>query len=542
MQQRCLLALLLLTPNRPVDTERIVDALWGDNPPRSARNSLQQRVTGLRLLLPADVRLVHQDPGYVITAAESDIDLFRFRDLVSQARQERDPAVAVTRLRAALALWRGEPLADARCSGLDAVRIRLVEERMAAWEDCLERELALGRGAELVPELTALAAEHPLRERLQAQLMQALHRAGRTSEALAAFQAARERLADELGIDPGRELLAMEQQILSPPRTVVPQQLPGVTRWFTGRDDELALLDGARVCAIDGGAGVGKTALAVAWAHRNLDRFPDGQLFVDLHGFDSEEPVRDALHGLLVALGVDDVPLTDEAKAALYQRMVADKRLLVVLDNAFDVDQIRPLLPVSSTCTVVITSRRALTGLAVTHDAHVVPVDPLPQKHALAMFTARVGARRAAEDPDAVSELVGYCAGLPLALAIVAARAVQQPRHPLARFAAELREESTRLQALRAWGAAADLRTVFASSFAALTEKQRRAFALLSKGSGEFGLEEAAELSGLPASEIRSVLRELEAVSLVSEHQLGRYRMHELVRLAARASHGLGMR
>jgi DNA-binding SARP family transcriptional activator/tetratricopeptide (TPR) repeat protein len=544
-QQRCVLALLLLEAGRVVPAERLFDVLWSDDDvPKTARNVLQGCVSGLRRTCAVDpaVRLVHKSPGYLLEVAPERIDLSRFRALVAGA--DGRPAV----LREALSLWRGEPLADV--PGLDAVKHALAEERQSALEDCLDLELAQGGHNELIPELRALVGEHPLRERLRGQLMLALYRAGRTGDALRAFQDARRVLRDELGADPGRQLRQLHDQVLNaspeldqaaqPAMAVVPRQLPSAPSVFTGRGRELATLTVAPdaetvvISALGGLGGIGKTWLALHWAHDNLDWFPDGQLFVDLRGFDPTGrpmPPEAAVRGFLDALGVaaDTIPVDLHAQAALYRSLVADKKMLIVLDNARDTTQVTPLLPGSPTCTVLITSRDRMRALATTHHARTLDLHALADADARDLLARRLGAPRIEREPEAVAELLAYCAGLPLALGIVAGRAAAHPHFPLAALADELRD--ARLDALDAGNPETNLAVVLSWSRNALTPEQAEVFALLGRVPGpDISLLAAANLTDLPLAEARSVLRALERASLVDEHQPGRYRMHDLVR------------
>jgi tetratricopeptide (TPR) repeat protein len=342
------------------------------------------------------------------------------------------------------------------------------------------------------------------------------------------------------------------------PEPKVPQQLPAAPGAFIGRDAELASLSDVLeasvqagspvvISAIGGTGGIGKTWLALHWAHRHLDRFPDGQLFVDLRGFDpSDKPVapHEAVRGFLDALVTDqkEIPADLSSQLALFRSLVAQRRMLVVLDNARDGDQVAPLLPGTPTCTVLVTSRDQMASLSATHSAHMLPVDMLSEPDARALLSHHLGQERLTAEPTAVTELVAWCAGLPLALSIVASHACLEPLTPLAEFAAELRDASTRLEVLDAGTSATQIEAVLSWSYDALTAEQAAAFRLVGLAPGsDLSVHAAASLTGLSLTGVRKVLRQLVRVSLVQQHAPGRYRMHDLVRLyaaqKARAEH-----
>ena len=577
-RMRAILAMLLLEPGRIVAVERLVDALWSDakGPPPTARNSIQSCVSQLRSLFAVDptLRLAHRRPGYLLEVEPDRVDLHHFRSLIAEARQEDDAGSAAGLLRRALALWRSGPLADVEAPGLVAVKHALAQQRLSALEDCVDLELGLGKHGELIPELTVLVAAHPLHERFHAQLMLALYRAGRAGDALRAFHDVREALNEELGTGPGHELLRVYDQVLhadpalSPvapaaplalttpvaePRRasrVLPRQLPPAPTGFTGRRHELAALTAAldagdgegvsvAISAIGGPGGVGKTWLALHWAHRHLDRFPDGQLFADLRGFDpAEDPMApaDALRGFLGALGVEPTGVPDElhARVGLYRSLVAGKRMLIVLDNARDAGHVTHLLPGVAGCTVLITSRNRMQGLATTYGSRNVALDVLSEAQAHDLLAERLGEQRLVREPDAATELIACCAGLPLALGILASRATRRPDFPLAALAAELRDTATRLSTLDTGEPTTSLGTVLSWSYSALAPDQARALGLLAAAPGpDIGLPAAAVLLGLPAAATGALLRALEGVCLVDEHAPARWRMHDLIRLHA---------
>ena len=329
------------------------------------------------------------------------------------------------------------------------------------------------------------------------------------------------------------------------PAAVVPRHLPPAPRTFAGRDKELAqlsaaLVDGAAargVAMVCGPGGIGKTWLTLNWSHEHIDRFPDGQLFSDLRGFDATGDPKSpdtVLHCFLESLGVEPerIPVTLDAKAGLYRSLVDGRRMLIVLDNAQDVRQVAPLLPGSPKCTVLITGRNRLDGLFVAHDARSVALDVLPESEARRLLTRRLGPQRLADEPDAANDLLASCAGLPLALAVVAGRVTAHPGFPLTKLAAELQTAPTRLDALAEGEPATNLSTVLSWSYAALTDQQAEVFRLVSLAPGlDISLLAVANLVGLSTSETTSVLSELERVSLIQQHTPGRFRIHDLIRL-----------
>jgi DNA-binding SARP family transcriptional activator/tetratricopeptide (TPR) repeat protein len=577
-RQRCVLAALLVDANRAVTAEQLVDRVWADRPPRQALGTLYSSVSRLRRALApaAGVSLDRRPGGYVLTVPPDAVDLLRFRALVDRAHGAADPEAAAT-LGRALGLWRGEPFATVDIAWFNALRDTLEQERTQAELDRTAIRLRLGDHRGLLTELPALAERRPLDERLAGQLMLALYRGGRTAEALTRYEELRRRLARELGADPGPELRGLHARILgadpalaapaarpaaapAAPAGPVPRQLPAPPPAFTGRTRELALLDGllpgagpdgapaARtvvISAIAGTGGIGKTWLALHWAHRHAGRFPDGQLYANLRGFDPlGEPAspQTALRAFLGALGADPdtVPQDLDARSALYRSLTAGRRLLVVLDNARDTSQVTPLLPGGDGCAVLVTSRNRLPGLTAAHGARPVTLDVLGDEEARALLTRLVGADRVAAEPDAAGALLEHCGGLPLAVGILAARAATAPDLPLAALAEEVREAHSRLDALDTGDMAADLRAVLTSSHRALAPGSARLFRLLGTAPGaDITLHAAAALAGLTLPRTRTVLRDLAGAHLVQEHTPGRHRMHDLTRLfaAERAAH-----
>ena len=559
-RQRCVLAVLLAEANRPVPLDRLADRVWGEERPQREAGTLHTYLSRLRSRLPfADGGIERTPGGYVLRVDDDAVDLHRFRTLLARARTAGDREAAAL-YEQALALWRGEPFADLETPWLESYRQLLRGERLAAQLDHNDVLLRLGEHAALLPPLTGLATEYPLDERIAGQLILALYRDGHQADALLRYERFRVRLADELGADPGAELQLLHRQILNadpalaeppaepePPAALpVPRQLPAAPPTFTGRAAGLAELDaavfapgGGRVAVIGGPGGVGKTWLALHWAYLDLSRFPDGQLYVNLRGFGpSGAPMAPeaAIRGFLGALGVEPsaVPAGLDAQVALFRSLVADKKLLVVLDNARDTEQVAPLLPGGPGCAALVTSRNRLSGLVTGHGARLVTLDAFDSRTALRALARVLGEERVQAEPDAAAELRDRCAGLPLALGIVAARAHLRPGFALADLAAELREEGLPLDALDAGEQSASLRTVFSWSYRTLGPPARRLFRLLGVHPGpDITLPAAAGLAGLPPAEVKRSLAELTGAYLVSEHHPGRYTLHDLLRAYA---------
>jgi DNA-binding SARP family transcriptional activator/tetratricopeptide (TPR) repeat protein len=580
-KQRTILAMLLLNADRPVSVGELTESLWGSEPPPSAPVAVRNYVMRLRHSLgeQAARRIRTQLPGYLINVNAGEFDAARFEELLTAARaasRSASWAVAADRAAAALAIWRGEPLADVDCDVLARSEVpRLTELRMQAAEAWAEASLRLGRHAEVVGELERLAAAHPLREHLSALLMLGHYRNGRPAAALALYQHVRGILISELGLEPGAELRELQRQILtadaalsSPgyglpaagqvitvgsqaitaggPGSATPHQLLAAVRHFVGRSSELdglsTLLDEAEqpnpavpIAAIVGTAGVGKTTLAVHWAHRVADRFSDGQLYLNLRGFGPGTPVEpgEAVRGFLAALGVpaQAIPAGLDAQTGLYRTLVSGKKMLVVLDNARDADQVRPLLPGSPGSLVLVTSRSQLTGLIAAEDAFLVSLDVLSPAEACELLTSRLAATGATGQPAVIRALVDLCAGLPLALSIVAAIAIARPELAREELAAELAGGSGLLDA---GDAATSVRGIFSWSYQQLSEPAARMFRLLGIHPGpDISLAAAASIAGLPAREARTVLAELRTANLVVEQPAGRFSFHDLLRAYA---------
>ncbi|MFE4053404.1 BTAD domain-containing putative transcriptional regulator [Streptomyces sp. YIM B13518] len=569
-RQRLVLASLLMDVDRVVPTDVLVNRVWGSRAPQRGRDSLYGYVSRLRQALAGSgAGPIREQAGYRLAVEPEAVDVFRFHETVRRARATDDGEQAVPLWEEALRLWRGDAFAGADTPWFNAQRTLLDTERLAARLDLAELRLSLGQHAQVVAECAARAEAHPLDERMAAHLMLALYRCGRQAEALKCYERTRRRLAAEMGVDPGASLRHLHQQIITSDsaldlapavaaavpaaaatRPPVPRQLPAPPLAFVGRDHELAFLDdllkkptGAdelvAVSVIGGVGGIGKTWLTLRWAHKHLNDFPDGQLYVNLRGFDpcgTPVPAQTAVRGFLDALGADPatIPADMDAQAALYRSLTAGKHMVIILDNARDTAQVAPLLPGSPACTVLVTSRSRLTGLTTAHGARPLALDVLTDAEARDLLTRRIGADRVAADPDAATDLVKHCAGLPLAVSILAALATVNPLLPLAELAGELREAQTRLDALDTGDITADLRAVFASSYRALDPDTAQAFRLLGLAPGpDLGLSAAASLTALPVSQVRLLLRRLQAAHLVQEHAPGRYRMHDLIRLYA---------
>ncbi|MCP2246628.1 AfsR/SARP family transcriptional regulator [Lentzea aerocolonigenes] len=557
-RQRCVLAVMALEANRVVTVDQLLDRVWSAQLPHQGRQVVRTYVSRLRrLLAPGGVEIERRPGGYVLLTDPDNVDVHRFHRLVTQARAAGDER-AIGLFDQALALWSGEPFTGLETPWLATVRAGLEREHLAARLDHVDVALRCGEHTRLLPELSTLAGENPLDERIAGQLVLALYRAGRQADALAHYQRTRRLLAEELGTDPGPQLRQLHQRILGadptlapgPVSSVVPRQLPAAPWAFTGRTDHLAALTAALdhrgtvvISAIRGTGGIGKTWLTLAWAHRHLDQFPDGQLFVDLRGFSPDsEPVAPAaaVRGFLDALGVepDRLPSDPQAQVGLFRSLVARRRMLIVLDNAADAEQVTPLLPGGDSCTVVITSRRTLTGLISRHGALHLSLDTLSTAEAHALLVRRLGTSRIAAEPEAVADLVRRCGGLPLALGIIAGRAHGHPHVPLAEFAADLRDLG--LGALEDDDPATGLPTVLSWSLRGLTTEQQVAFGLLGVAPGpDISLLAAAALTGLSVAQTRKVLRGLEEASLLGRSTHGRYRMHDLVRRYATSHHEL---
>jgi DNA-binding SARP family transcriptional activator/tetratricopeptide (TPR) repeat protein len=567
-REQRVLATLLLDANRVVPLPRLIEALWDEPPPETAAKAIRNCVSALRRRLAASggpAGLIVTEPaGYLLRLGHHRVDLRDFERLVEEGRRSAAAgslADAARRLREGLALWRGTALAGVTGRLIEAAAAHLGERRLCVQEECLAYELELGRDHQLVDELSALVAAQPLRERAAGELMVALDRGGRRGEALAVYQRIRRALVDELGIEPGAELAGIQRAILDgdPPATrlpapavrtsaAVPAQLPPEIGVFAGRAAELRELDESlrrarqaatmAILSVSGTAGVGKTTLAVRWARRVADQFPDGLLYLNLRGFGAADrptsPVE-ALRDFLDAYGVPParIPAGAEARTALYRTLLAGRRVLVLLDNARDAEQVRPLLPASPGCLVLVTSRRQLTGLVVAEGAHPVTLDLMSVQDAHELLARRLGPARVAAEPAATEQIIAGCGRLPLALSIVAARAAGRPRFPLRALAGELGAAGG-LDPFTGDDPATDVRSVFSWSYRQLSSGAAQLFRLLGLHPGPHVVTPAAaSLAGVPVDRVARPLAELVAAHLVTEPEPGRYAFHDLLRAYA---------
>ncbi|HEX3961274.1 MAG TPA: BTAD domain-containing putative transcriptional regulator [Trebonia sp.] len=575
LKPRQVIALLTLRQNSVVRTSELIDELWEDNPPVSAMTTLQTYIYKLRktfLKYGAGEALQTKPAGYMLNIPYENVDLHWFEKAIKEGRAKLDSGDltrAAEILADALAIWRGPALVDVAAGNLlSAYVTRLEELRFRTLELRIETELRLGRHLELVAELKSLVVGYPLHEGFHMSLMTALYHSGRRYEALDVYRALRNNLVDELGLEPGREVQRLHQDLLSsdvlavsgfeprpglvrltdvdPDDGAVPAQLPADITDFAGRERDVKGLcqrltappcdgHGAGRTVISGMPGVGKTALAVHAAHQIWSAFGDGQLYADLKGSTgSAADPADSIHSFLRALGVPrgQVPEALEERSTLFRSVTAERRLLLVLDDAASVAQVRPLLPGGTHCAVIITSRRKLEGLA---DASNIVVDTLDRPDSIELLARIIGRPRIHREQDAAEALVDACDCHPLALRCIASRLAAMPRSSLARMAEELTSSRQRIEELRFGDL--DLLTRFDSSYEQLGDQEQRVFALLSVLPSEFTADAVADLLGWEVSEAGRPLDHFldhHLLRRVQENGTVRYVFPKLARMYAR--------
>lgn len=557
---RALLAALLLPPRRVAPVDTLVDVIWDGRPPANVQASLHNQVMRLRRTLgDRDTRIRTRASGYLLDVDDDEVDVQLFKNLCergSRAYRAGEWSRAVTTLDTALGLWRGRPLSDVPAPALVDREVPALEEsRVQALECRIAAEHRLGHYSATIAELQAITSAHPLRERFWAQLMLAYYRSGRRADALATYRRTRQILADELGVEPAAELRALQHDMLtadvapypSPDgerievSRVVVTTLPTPPEPFVGRAEELSLLEklgSGTIVIITGTAGVGKTALALHWARRVADRFPDGQLYVDLRGYAANSPLRtiDALGILLTALGVPGarIPIDADRAAAVYRAEITGRRMLLVLDNAASAADVRALLPGDPHCQVITTSRDSLTGLIAVEGARRVDLNLFSPEESRKLIGDLLGAERLAGDPEAVDRLARACAHLPLALRIAAANLLDQPDRGLGAHAAAM-VDGDRLSMLEVDGdRSTAVRAALDPSYARLDPESQRLFRALALVPGaDITPGAAAALVATVPGEAARMLDELARAHLVRKAPGDRYAAHDLLRCYA---------
>ena len=547
---RSVLAVLAMADGEPVSVERLTTGVWGDDPPADPRRALQVYVNRLRNQLGSGVVTTHP-AGYRLAADRVEVDAVEFLRLATRATAEGDVDDRSELTHAALELWAGDPfdsiptprLREVDGPRLVEARLRLVEQR---FDLTMQQRPDRAVADSLIAELTELTRRHPLREPIWARLLAALSTAGRGAEALERYEEVRTLLAEELGTDPGRELQSMHARLLDDDVVLVgvPQQLLPDLPYFIGRTSAMTELDERLIegrgmaVALTGIGGTGKTSLAMHWAHVHANRYPDGQLYVDLNGFSAQAPLApiDALEQLLRGLGVSTelLPNSVSERSALFRTELSGRRTLVVLDNASDATQVRPLLPGASS-QAIITSRNQLRGMTARDGVHAVALEPFGRDEATRLLTSIAGPARVTRQPDAAAEVVELCGRLPLAVAITAERAARMASTELADVAAELRDERQRLRHLAAGDdERSDLRAVFELSYARLEPESALLFRYLSLlPHGPFDIASVVALTGFDRGAAGATLDGLVAGHLVQQSAPGEYWLHDLLRVYA---------
>ncbi len=558
-KRRAVLAALLLDANRVLPDDELVSRVWGTDQPRSPRNVLSGYLTRLRGALAgsgvsgATVRLSRRSGGYLAELDPELVDVHEFRRLVGHAQAGSPDTDRATLFHTALQLWRGVPLSGVDGAWVEQVREALSVEWLAARMDAVDVELRLGRHAGLIAPLLNLVERHPLHERLVGQLMQALHRSGRAAEALEHYARAQRRLTEALGVDPGPQLRELHRQVLRgdlaphdttpAPARSVPAQLPHDARGFAGRDAELTQLAGflpadppaVVIVAISGTAGVGKTSLAIHWGGHIAQRFPDGQLYLDLCGFHPHLTAlapMEALGRFLTALGVDprELPPSADDRAALYRSLLASRQMLVLLDNARDAAQVRPLLPGGAGNLVIVTSRVRLDGLVALDGAHPLALGALTEAASRDLLSGLLGRARVAADAGATAELARLCAYLPLALRLSAAWLLVDPERQISEFTKELTQAGPLVTLCVPEDTHASIAAAFDLSYRALGAGAQRLFRLLGLlPVTDWSTEVAGALLDVAPAEAARLLDALTQAHLVERQPGGRYRMHDLL-------------
>ncbi|WP_327237843.1 AfsR/SARP family transcriptional regulator [Streptomyces sp. NBC_01317] len=555
-QQRALLALLLLHEGRLVETDTALDVLWGERTPRGGRGTVRTYVYRLRPLLGAGAVIESTSNGYVLGLRDATLDVngfLRLTDQAYEAGRRGDPGGAARCLRQALGAWHGQALAGVRGIFFESERDRLEELRLAALEELHAAELELGERPGLTAELRTAVAAHPLRERLHEQLMLSLYRSGRRADALAAYRDARKVLREELGVDPGAGLDRLHSRILHTDpaldvrraaRPPVPSQLPPDLSAFTGRAAEIAELtaalhdtSGPPVAGITGLGGTGRTTLAVRVAHLLRDRFPDGQFYADLGGDDTPAEPADVLGRFLRALGVEQPAATLGERAAQWRTAVSGRRLLVVLDSADAAGQVRPLLPASPGCAVLVTARRRIIDLPGVH-WHRLGV--LPPHDALELLATISGRGRVYAEREASERLVAACSYHPLSVEVAAARLAARPSWTIDEILAQLEDDLRRPVVMHEDCAIVD--RPFRDAEAHMDTRRRAAFHLAAfPDCRQLSPAAAAALLDLPVDRAKALMEALVDLHVV-ETGPGGYHYLGLVKAFARrqALDGLG--